>query len=209
MKNNQKKNHYPMVFGTGEYSFEDEYTVVDIETSGLDPTQDEIIEIGAVIVRSGTILQRFHTLVKAEHPLQLWAVKLTGITDEMLKNAPNSAAALEMLMHFFGERPLVMHNAKFTLGFLKEQCQRFDIPCDQTCIDVLGIAKHLFPEMESYKLKHIAHRVGVPICEDKRPLGCAEVCAKVLVFFFDEFRKNGINSMQAIREYERGVTHEQ
>ena len=208
MENKRKRRYCPMVYGTAEYSFEDEYTVIDLETSGLHPTRDEIIEIGAVIVQSGVILQQFHTFVKTEQPLQPWAIKLTGITNEMLQNAPDCATALELFIRFSGERPLVMHNAKFTLGFLKEHSQRCGISCDQTCIDVLGIAKHLFPEMESYKLKRIAHRLGVTIHDGNRPLDCAEVCAEIITYLFEELRGRGIHSLQAIRECEGGNADE-
>ena len=209
MGNNQTKNPDPMVLGSGEYFFEDEYAVIDIETSGLDPTQDEIIEIGAVIIRDGEILDRFHTFVKAERSLQPWIIKLTGITDEMLRDAPNRATALEMFLRFWGDRPIVVSHAKFTLRFLQENVQQLRDSWEPTCIDVLGIARELFPRMKSHTLVNIARQVGVPVPDEKRPLDCAEVCAKVLACFFEEFRKKGIHSLQAIRKYEGEIACEQ
>ena len=165
----------------------------------MDPTQDEIIEIGAVIIKNGEILDRLHTFVKAEKSLQPWAINLTDITDEMLKDAPNRAIALEMFLRFLGDRPIVVSHATFALRFLQENLQRLRSSWEPTCVDVLGIAKVFFPGMKSHTLGHIARQVGVPVPDEKRPRDCAEVCAKILESFFEEFRKKGTQSLQAIR----------
>ena len=100
------------------------YTVVDTETTGLDPQTDRLIEIAAIRVRAGKEVARFETLVKPGRKLSKAIVDLTGITDGELTNAPEPQDALQQFMEFLKDDIIVAHNANFDVNFLYDSMQR-------------------------------------------------------------------------------------
>ena len=208
MRRNSGMWESALVYGTRDCPFTEEFLIVDLETSGLDPARDEILAIGAVIVRNGEILRRFHTFVQAEQPLRPWISRLTGITEGMLQEAPDCASGLEALLEFGDGRPMAVHCGEFTLSFLWAGCQRFGMELEPACVDIGEVAKALFPEMKSRRLKQIARQLGLPAPERNEPLESAGICAGVLARLFGELEKRGIDSMQGIRAYERGIRNE-
>lgn len=125
--------------------------VFDTETTGLDPLGgDRIIELGAVeLVNHIPTGNNFRVLINPQMPVSKDTVRITGITDEHLKDAPHFAedAVVSAFLDFIGEAPLIAHNASFDRGFLNmelERCQRAIIP-DERWIDTLAIARQKFP----------------------------------------------------------------
>ena len=107
-----------VVHGPGDWDFAQEYVAFDLETTGLSSQHDEIIEIGAVILKEGREVDRFQSFVDPGRLLTQKIVDLTGITDEMLKGAPGIGEVLPRFLAFCGDRPLVAHNADFDVGFV-------------------------------------------------------------------------------------------
>ena len=104
--------------GKRDYSFDDEFVVFDIETTGLRPSTCEIIEIGAVRVCKNKVLESFHSFVDPGQRLPYTIISLTGITDDMLQGAPGKREVLEKFHAFVGDSCLVAHNSDFDTSFV-------------------------------------------------------------------------------------------
>ena len=104
--------------GESLLSFPNEYVVVDIETTGLSPEYDEIIEIGAIRVKDDVVIDKFQSLVKPQHKINEFIEKLTGITNEMLENSPKLNSVLPSLKNFIADSCIIGYNVNFDLNFL-------------------------------------------------------------------------------------------
>lgn len=141
------------------------YTVVDTETTGLDPQADRLIEIAAIRVRAGKEVARFETLVKPGRKLSKAIVDLTGITDGELTNAPEPQDALQQFMEFLKDDIIVAHNANFDVNFLYDSMQRCGMkPLENNFVDTMRLAKCIRPDLSNYKLATLAkaYRIAQP-----------------------------------------------
>ncbi len=145
----------------------DSYVCLDLETTGLDPKRDKIIEVGAVKVKNGEITGRMETFVNPQRTLEERIVELTGITDDKLVNAPEITDILPGLLDFIGDDILLGHSVRFDYSFVKKAAidQRFKF--EKFGIDTLKIARKFLPELESrsleflcrhFEIEHSAHR---------------------------------------------------
>src|SRR5690606_7185535 len=105
-----------------------EYVVFDIETTGLSVTGSKIIELAAVRMKEGRELARFSTFVNPHEPIPHHISQLTGITDDMVKDAPDIEPVLRDFLAFVGDAVLVAHNARFDIGFIRENCRLLGLP---------------------------------------------------------------------------------
>ncbi len=145
----------------------EDYICLDLETTGLNPKTDKIIEIGAVKVRNGEIIDSFETFVAPERKLEQRIVELTGITDEMLENAPSKEEVIPKFIQFAGEDILLGHSVLFDYSFMKRAAVNCKLTFERQGIDTLKIARKFLPELESrslgflcshYQIAHNAHR---------------------------------------------------
>lgn len=145
----------------------DAYTALDLETTGLNPKMDRIIEIGAVKVREGKTIDTFQSLVNPGRILKERVCRLTGISDEMLAGAPEMKELIEPLMAFIGEDVLVGHRILFDYSFVKKAAVNHSLSFEKMGIDTLKLSKEFLPELESrqlvflckyYKIDHTEHR---------------------------------------------------
>lgn len=146
------------------------YVVFDLETTGLSPFRDEIIEIGAVKVdKDGKIIETFNTLVKPTKPITKFIQDLTGISNEMLENAPSIYTVLPKFADFAGDSVLVGHNVTFDIAFVQQKAKIYkDIKLLNPYVDTFSLTKKVYPHLKSYKLQdliiefdlktHAAHR---------------------------------------------------
>ncbi|HEX7543738.1 MAG TPA: polyribonucleotide nucleotidyltransferase [Candidatus Limnocylindrales bacterium] len=162
----------------------DEFVVVDVETTGRDPKVADLIEIGAVRVRNGEIVDRFSTFVSPARAI--FGAQMHGITDADVANAPVAREAAEKFLAFAGETPVVGHNIGFDLGFLEEALGQPGKFADATRYDTLAIARDGYPDLESYKLGDIARFLGVTVETAHRGLADAETTAAVLARFSED-----------------------
>ena len=143
------------------------YVCVDVETTGLNPKSENIIEIGAVKVVDGQVVDNFQSFLKPRKPLEDRIVALTGITDEMLADAPTGNLVMPLFAEFCGELPLVGHNLIFDYAFLKRAMLNEKRSFERKGVDTLKIARKYLPELESrnlgflcqhFDITHTAHR---------------------------------------------------
>ena len=133
------------------------YVVFDLETTGLSPFKDEIIEIGAVKVdKNGQIVDTFTTLVKPTQPVSGFIQNLTGITNEMLKGAPSIYVALPRFANFAGDAILVGHNVTFDIAFIQQKSKIYkDMSFMNPYVDTLSLTRKVYPNLKSYKLQDL------------------------------------------------------
>lgn len=135
-----------------EKEFPDSYVVVDLETTGLSPREDSILEIGAVKVRNGQVTDTYAVFVDPGRPIPEQIRMLTGITDEMVKGQRSASQAFEEFLSFCGGADLMGHNLPFDYGFLKQQATVQHLPFEKRGIDTLKIARCLLNDLESRSL---------------------------------------------------------
>ena len=168
----------PCVYGVKDQPLDGEFCVFDTETTGLDPGVEYLTEIGAVIVRNGEVVEEFDTFVKPGKPITPKITELTGITNEMVADAPGEKEALEAFLRFADGRILVAHNAHaFDIRFLKAAAKRSGISFEPTYIDTLTMAQAMYPGLHNYKQGTINKHLELPdyeahrACEDSAALG--------------------------------------
>ena len=154
------------------------YICVDVETTGLNPKEEKLIEIGAVKVINGQVTDRFQSFVNPGRSLSSRIVALTGITDEMLLGAPKPAEIMPKFQEFCGDLPILGHNLQFDYAFLKKAMVNEKLDFHKEGLDTLRIARKYLSELPSrslvflceyFAIKHTAHRA----------LGDAEATSKL------------------------------
>jgi len=130
------------------------YAVVDLETTGLSPIHDEIIEIGALIIRSGQIESEYHAYVKPSRDITRTIEQLTGLTNDLLKQSGRPLEEIIIsFIKFIGDLPVITHNAKFDYDFLRAACAVNDIPLfSNPSIDTCELARRTLKDAPNYKL---------------------------------------------------------
>lgn len=146
-----------------ENKIPDSFTVIDLETTGLNPKTDKIIEIGAVRVRNGVITEQFAALVNPGRRLEERIIELTGICDKDLEAAPYIEEILPDLITFIGEDILVGHRVLFDFSFIKKAAVNMKIPFEKKGIDTLKLARRFLPELESKKLTFLCKYYDIPL----------------------------------------------
>lgn len=143
------------------------YISIDLETTGLNPKQDRIIEIGAVKVVDGQVEDTFSAFVNPGRKLEERIVELTGITDEQLEDAPSIEEVFPKLEEFLGDMPIVGHSILFDFSFLKKAAVNMNRKFEKKAIDTLKIARKYLAQLEHrnldflckyYQIPHHAHR---------------------------------------------------
>ncbi|MDN6161190.1 MAG: 3'-5' exonuclease [Atopostipes sp.] len=133
--------------------FVEDVVVLDFETTGLSPSRNEIIQIGAIKFKRPAMVDQFSSYAKASRPIPARISEITGITDRTVEDAPPLAESLIQLRNFIGQHTLVAHNANFDLNFLIENYQRHNISYPPlTVIDTLSLARKYIKETKNHKL---------------------------------------------------------
>lgn len=148
------------------------YTVIDVETTGLNPLTDDIIEIAALRVVNGIPLQEFCQLICISHPLPPDIVQLTGITDAVLQeNGRPLEQVMANLLDFIDDAPLISHNAAFDQRFLTAACTKVDCPILQNrFVDTLTLARRKVTGVSNYKLTTLAAHLAIDVQHSHRAL---------------------------------------
>ena len=167
-------------------SLDDTFVVFDIETTGLSKETESITEIGAVKVVDGKIIDRFSTFVNPERPIPAEITKLTGITNEMVADAPVITESLPKFLEFCQDAVLVAHNANFDTGFIRLNAERkCSIEVKNTVLDTLELSRSLLPELKKHKLDIVCEQLGVSLEGHHRAVNDAEATAEVFLKFID------------------------
>ena len=140
------------------------YVVIDIETTGLNPQTDRIIEYAALRVENGGVTGEFETLASQETELKGEIIDLTGITDELLrKEGKSPEEALRAFLEFIGKNRIVGHNLAFDMPFLINECRKYNLtPPSARCEDTLTLAKRRISGVRNFKLTTLAEHLSIP-----------------------------------------------
>ena len=190
----------PAVTGPSEMDFDGEYVAFDLETTGLSPRKDRIIEIGAVLMKRGQEIDRFQTFVDPGFRLDKEISDLTGITDEMLKGAPDIREVLPKLLEFVGDRVLVAHNARFDTTFVYRECKRLGIDYTVKSVDTLILSQCLLPQLNNHKLDTVAKLFEVGDFNHHRAADDALVCGRILAKLLEKLEQMDIHSLVGLNE---------
>ena len=182
------------IHGPGRWTAGEEYVAFDIETTGLDKSRDQIIEIGAVLMKDGEVLDKFAAFGDPGHRLGPKTVSLTGITDEMLKGAPKPEDTVRAFLDWAGDKPLVAHNASFDVGFIKEYCKRLGIDYAPLWMDTLVLAQYLCPQLANHRLDTVASHLNLPEFQHHRAYDDAATCGLIFEGLLPELKEKGVQS---------------
>lgn len=160
-----------------------QFVVIDLETTGLSPTAHEIIEIGALkITLEMSQHPAFQTFVRPAKPVPTNITKMTGITQAMLdEHGIELKSALQLLMEFIGDLPLVTYNAQFDMGFLWTAAMRCGVVLPNHYSCALKRARRAFPDFPSHKLSYMAERFNLPEENQHRAVGDCKRTAHVFL----------------------------
>jgi polyribonucleotide nucleotidyltransferase len=161
-----------------------EFVVVDVETTGRDARMADLIEIGAVRVREGQVVDRFATFVNPGRGIE--GLQIHGITDADVEGAPSPRDAVLRFLEFAGTASLVGHNIGFDLGFLEQALNEPGKFVEASYFDTLTIAREAYPDLDAYKLGDVAHHFDIEVQTAHRALADAETTASVLLRFAEE-----------------------
>ena len=177
-----------------------EYVVFDIETTGLSPTNNRIIEIGAVRIKDGRIQDTFSEFVNPEVPIPYTITKLTSITDAMVQNAPTIEVILPKFLEYIGDASVVAHNATFDTGFIRENAKRLGLVFDSTIVDTMTLAHILLPELGKYTLDRLCKQFGVVNEHHHRACDDAAATAEIFVKMIKMIKEKGITTIHELNE---------
>ena len=184
-----------------DQTLDDTYVVFDIETTGFSATSDRIIEIGAVKVTNGEIIDRYSTFVNPEVPIPFDIINLTSITDEMVVEAPTIDVILPEFFEFVGDASLVAHNAGFDVGFIEENAKRLGLPAKFTYLDTVALARILLPTLAKYKLNIVAKALNISLENHHRAVDDAAATAEIFVKFIEMLKEREITSLKGVNDF--------
>jgi DNA polymerase-3 subunit alpha (Gram-positive type) len=178
----------------------DTFVVFDIETTGFNRISDRIIEIGAKKVVNGKIEEGFSEFVNPQRPIPFNIVKLTGINDAMVKNAPSIEVILPKFLEFVGDAVLVAHNADFDTGFIFQNMRNLGLVPDFTYVDTLNLARVLVPSISSYKLDRVAKALNLTLENHHRAIDDATTTADIFVKFISMLEERDVFDLKGINQ---------
>lgn len=171
-----------------------DYVALDIETTGLSPTFDEIIELSAVRVRGGKPVAEYTRLVKPSAPLDPYVSELTGITDEILESAAPIAAELPAFFDFVAADVIVGHSVAYDVNFLYDSAERcgLSVPTNDY-VDTLRLSRRLYADLPDHKLATVAQYLGVNQLPEHRGLADALAAAQCLEAMRQHVESDGVD----------------
>lgn len=181
-----------------EQKLEDSFVIFDIETTGFSPIANRIIEIGAVKIKNGKEESTFSAFVNPDVPIPYRIEKLTGISDNMVLDAPMIREVLPKFLEFCGDSILVAHNANFDMSFILENARKQKIPTDFTYVDTVGIARMLLPGQSKHTLDAVAKTLGVSLENHHRAVDDAKATAEIFRKFIPMLQEAGATDLRSI-----------
>lgn len=169
------------VKGDADTGFDGTFICFDIETTGLSAARDKITEIGAVKVENGVITDTFSTFANPEMPIPQKITQLTGITDDMVKDAPSQSEAVGAFLEFAGNNVLVAHNAPFDTSFIAKACEDMGKEYNYTSIDTVAISRAILTDIKNCKLDTVAKFLRLGDFNHHRATDDAEMLARIFI----------------------------
>ncbi|MGL5151196.1 MAG: PolC-type DNA polymerase III [Clostridium sp.] len=178
-------NGVSMVLNENGEDLDSDYVVFDLETTGFSSKNDKVIEIGAVKVSDGKIIDSFSVFVNPERSIPYKIIELTGITDDMVKDAKTIEEVLPAFLDFCNGCVLVAHNAPFDTAFIKHNCNLMGLPFNYGVLDTVPLARFLYPDLKKVKLNLVAKYLGIELKNHHRAVDDAKATADILLKMFE------------------------
>jgi len=177
------------------------FVVFDIETTGLNPKNDNIIEIGAVKISNRKVIDSFSTFVHIDKKLPGKIIELTSITDDMLQGQPEIDEALPAFLDFAKECVLVAHNAKFDLGFIKENTKVLSIEnYNPPVLDTLELSKALIKDVKNHRLNTLTKKLGINLINHHRAVDDANATGQLLIILLNKLSEREIYDVSKLND---------
>ena len=167
-----------------------DYVCVDIETTGISPQHAQIIEIGALRVRDGEVVDTFSQLIDPGVSVPAEITSLTGITTEMVEGQPSIAIVLPEFIDFAGDDVLLGHNVRFDYSFLKQNAMDLNLDFSKSGMDTLRIARAKCPELKSRSLDFLCEHFCIDDENHHRAFNDAKVTSELYLMFYDMFKES-------------------
>ncbi len=182
----------------GSQTLDQEFVVFDIETTGLSALKNKIIEIGAVKVRGGEIVDYFSTFVNPGVPIPFEIEKLTSINDAMVMDSPGIEEILPQFLAFAGDAVMVAHNASFDMGFMEHNARLLGLDFQNTYVDTVGLARVLLPQLSRFKLDTVARALNISLEHHHRAVDDAGTTAEIFVKFIGRLKSMEIETLEQV-----------
>ena len=169
------------------------YVVFDVETTGLSTAYDTIIELAAVKIKGGHVIDKYESFANPHHALSATTIELTGITDDMVRNAPEVEQVIHEFHAFIEDAIVVAHNASFDMGFLYTGYKKYGL--EETVhpvIDTLELARLLHPTMKNHRLNTLCKKFGIELTQHHRAIYDTEATGYLLLHLLKEADELGI-----------------
>ncbi len=182
---------------------ETSFVVFDLETTGAKAPPCRITEIGAYKVENCELVGEFHTLVNPEVPIPPFITSLTGISDDMVRDAPRFCEVADDFLRFIGDSVLVAHNSPFDLRFLNHEISMVHDECrvGNPALCTVQLSRRLLPDIENHKLKTVASYYSVDLINHHRASDDAHATAKIFINLLKMLNEQGINDLGAARRF--------
>ena len=192
-----------IIFDSKGQKFDDTYVVFDLETTGLSPVNDSIIEIGAVKIQNKKVVDRFSTFVNPKIPIPYNIEQLTGIDDSMVVDADTIENILPEFLKFCDGAVMVAHNAEFDVTFIREKTKTIlGKAFECTVVDTVSLARALIPNLGKFTLDHVAKALNVSLLHHHRAVDDAECCADIFLALVARLEMRNIFNLDEINEIE-------
>src|SRR5688572_22764029 len=181
-----------------------DFVVVDLEATGAKMPPNRVIELGAYRICKGRIVDKFLTLVNPEIPIPRFVISLTGITNEMVKQAPVFAEVAPRWLEFVQDAVLIAHNAPFDTSFLNHEISRV-YPGNQMInahLCTVLLSRRTVPGLTNYRLDTVADHFAIPIFERHRAGSDALATAEVFIRILDRLDELGVKDLAAARSFQ-------
>ena len=177
------------------------FVVFDLETTGAKAPPCRITEIGAYRVRGGEVTDEFQTLLNPETPIPRFITELTGISDEMVADAPLFEDVAADFLEFIGDSVLVAHNSGFDMRFLNHEISRVfgDYRLGNPCLCTVLLSRKLLPDILNHKLKTVAEHYSIDLVNHHRAAADAYATAHIFVNLLTRLSESGVNDLAAVR----------
>lgn len=174
------------------------YTIVDIETTGLDPSYDCILEVAAIKVKDNMIINKFTSFIKYFDIVPEFITNLTGITNEMVENAPLLKDVLIKFLDFVGDDIIIGHNINFDINFLYDNCMsNLNKPLSNNFVDTMRISRRLNNDMEHHRMIDLLELYKIDNSNQHRALNDCEYTFSI----YNIMKQNITNKYETINNF--------
>lgn len=176
-----------MAHTEGKLNLKKSYNIVDLETTGLAPNSDCIVEIGMILVRNGVIEEKYRQLIHPAKPIPKQATAINHITNDMLKDQPDIDQIVPIVFSKMRQYPVVGHNVTFDMNFLQATGMDFSLKGKRKYFDTLKFARKHFTNMAHHRLSDMAEHYHIDVTNAHSALGDCETTYELLQAYISEF----------------------